>query len=339
MMTMYSSTADIFEANRGEATISRQSPRAEKLDRRYSQFDLRSEFAPWKSAARGLTDGGVRVSPVDSVKRHSAGRHGMRTETIYAPSRTKVEFRFQGHAHLLVLYGEGTRRDGETWIDGLPPSRLKHLANKLTFVPADHAYYEWHKTTTPTRITFLYVAPAKLKKVDDGDATHVPRMLFDDSVIWETAAKLKAEIERGEPEDAAYLEVLPKLLGCELARSGQESTRNSTSRGGLAGWQMRAVASYVEEHLDEQITLAALAQVARLSQYHFCRAFKQSFGIPPRQYHLQRRMQWAKALLSERANSTTEVGLSLGYAQSGSFTVAFHRVTGQTPSDFRRSFS
>ena len=69
-------------------------------------------------------------------------------------------------------------------------------------------------------------------------------------------------------------------------------------RGGLAGWQQRIVTSYIEEHLAEPISLATLAQLARLSTYYFCRAFKQSFGVPPHRYHTNRRIEHAKALLA-----------------------------------------
>jgi AraC family transcriptional regulator len=101
---------------------------------------------------------------------------------------------------------------------------------------------------------------------------------------------------------------------------------------------MRAVIAYIEEHLTEQISLVTLARLARLSQHHFCRAFKQSLGIPPHTYHLRRRMQHAKALLSDRTTSITEIGLLLGYSNSSSFTLAFRKITGQTPSGFRRNF-
>jgi AraC family transcriptional regulator len=49
-------------------------------------------------------------------------------------------------------------------------------------------------------------------------------------------------------------------------------------------------------------------------------------------------MQHAKALLSDRATSITEIGLRLGYSNSSSFTLAFRKITGQTPSGFRRNF-
>ena len=42
---------------------------------------------------------------------------------------------------------------------------------------------------------------------------------------------------------------------------------------------------FIEEHLAEEISLAALAELVNLSLFHFARAFKQSFGVPPHRYH------------------------------------------------------
>jgi len=60
-------------------------------------------------------------------------------------------------------------------------------------------------------------------------------------------------------------------------------------RGGLPVWQQKRVAEYIEEHLAEEISLAALAELVDLSLYHFARVFKQSFGVPPHHYHMVRR--------------------------------------------------
>jgi len=50
-------------------------------------------------------------------------------------------------------------------------------------------------------------------------------------------------------------------------------------RGGLAGWQKNRASQYIEANLAEPILLTALAEVVRLSPFHFARAFKQSFSI------------------------------------------------------------
>jgi AraC family transcriptional regulator len=110
-------------------------------------------------------------------------------------------------------------------------------------------------------------------------------------------------------------------------------------RAGLAAWQQRTVAAYIEEHLAEPISLATLAQLVRLSPYYLCRAFKQSFGEPPHRYHTRRRIERAKILLAKPAPSVTDVGLTVGFSQTSSFTTAFRKSTGLTPTGYHRSLS
>jgi len=47
--------------------------------------------------------------------------------------------------HLLAVCEEGERREGETFVEGLPRSTLRDLRRKLTLVPAGHAYRDWHE--------------------------------------------------------------------------------------------------------------------------------------------------------------------------------------------------
>jgi AraC family transcriptional regulator len=108
-----------------------------------------------------------------------------------------------------------------------------------------------------------------------------------------------------------------------------------TARGGLAGWQRKRVLEFIEGHLSEKIGLSTLSALAQLSPYHFARVFKQALGIPPHRYHMNRRVERAKALLVDR--SVTEVALAVGYAQTSSFSSSFRRATGMSPSKFRRA--
>jgi AraC family transcriptional regulator len=111
------------------------------------------------------------------------------------------------------------------------------------------------------------------------------------------------------------------------------------ARGGLAAWQQRVVAAYVDEHLADEIPLATLAQMARLSSFHFCRAFKQSFGVPPHRYHIARRIEHAKALLVNSGMSVTEIGLETGFKETSSFSATFRKLTGITPTGYSRLLS
>ena len=84
------------------------------------------------------------------------------------------------------------------------------------------------------------------------------------------------------------------------------------ARGGLPQWQQKKLTQYIEEHLADEVSLLSLAQLAQLSPYHFSRAFKQSFGMPPHQYLTSRRIERAKTLLAEHKLSVTEIGLDVG---------------------------
>jgi len=280
----------------------------------------------------------VKVTPAALVKRLGTGWHWWFSESVHIPIGNKIKFRFQGSTHLLVLYNEGLRSDGETSIDGLGSSRLRSLVHKLTFVPAGRIYREWHATGASTRVTFLYLNPAVFRKSSDDEDTLQPRIHFEDSLVWETASKLKNTIE-SQGKCMPYLQALSGVLAHELSGVDQPSLRQpEPSRGGLAGWKKRVVAGHIENHLGEQVCLPKLAELAELSLHHFCRAFKQSFGVPPHQYQVQRRMEVAKLLLADRTTSVTDIALTLGYAQSSSFSSAFRKTTGWTPTVYRREF-
>jgi AraC family transcriptional regulator len=135
-----------------------------------------------------------------------------------------------------------------------------------------------------------------------------------------------------------YAEALGIALTHELVRVNRGTgLRAPVSRGGLASWQQKRVAAYIEERVADDIPLTTLAALARLSPYHFSRSFKRSFGMPPHRFHANRRMERAKQLLANRELSVTAIALDVGFSETSTFTAAFHRLTGQTPSRYRRN--
>src|SRR5215475_12764385 len=80
--------------------------------------DLLREGYFERSERRGcdLFGATVQISPIESVNRHSKEQYGIVTESIYAPARSRIEICYEAPAHLLVLYEDGVRREGETSI-------------------------------------------------------------------------------------------------------------------------------------------------------------------------------------------------------------------------------
>lgn len=83
------------------------------------------------------------------------------------------------------------------------------------------------------------------------------------------------------------------------------------------------------------LDIPALARSAHVSQAHFSREFRATFGETPYQYLLSRRMERAKALLRAGDLSVTEVCHTVGFTSLGSFSSQFRRFVGESPSDYR----
>ena len=107
-------------------------------------------------------------------------------------------------------------------------------------------------------------------------------------------------------------------------------------RGGLAAWQERRAKDMLVANLDGAVALADVAQECRLSVSHFSRAFRQSMGVAPHRWLLNRRVEFAKELLQAPDSSLSEIALRCGFADQSHFTRVFTRRAGVSPGAWRR---
>ena len=304
------------------------------VERRVQMVSLRAD-------ARTETGSVIAYSPAEIVRRDFKTWPGLKVETVQVKRRSSFEYRFRGPCHLLIASELGDREDGETLLEGLPPSNRRIFTHRLTFVPAGHDFCGSQKPRALARTIYLYIDPQG-PLTDPGlrfsEIEFKPRLFFYDPNLWETALKLKVQVENSNSMHRQYGEALGVLLAHDLVRiNGNADPLSATAdRGGLAGWQRRRLAEYIEEHVSDDTPLATLAQLVQLSPYHLCRSFKRSFGMPPLKYHATRRIERAKQLLAERELPITKIALAVGFSETSTFTAAFHRLTGQAPSRYRR---
>jgi AraC family transcriptional regulator len=284
---------------------------------------------------------GVDFSPPGIISRRSAALPGVHVEMVEVMRRAPFEYSFRAPCHLLIAAEFAERHEGETFVEGLPRSTLRDLTRKLTFVPAGHDFHGSQRPRALTRTTYIYIdpgGPLADPALRFGEVEFKPRLLFYDRGLWEIALKLKALVENPASIYRRYAEALCILLTHELVRINGDPTLDAPlNRGGLARWQQKRVAAYIEEHVADDVQLETLAELARLSRYHFSRSFKRSFGMPPRRYHANRRIERAKQLLANDQLSVTAIASDIGFSDTSTFTAAFHRLTGQTPTRYRRS--
>ncbi len=106
--------------------------------------------------------------------------------------------------------------------------------------------------------------------------------------------------------------------------------------GGLAAYVENRAIEYMAANLAKEISLDELAAVANLSPHHFCRAFRQSTGLPPHRYQIKLRIERAKALLADTRMSIADIAAEVGYEDQGQLARLFRREVGASPSRYRR---
>jgi len=106
-------------------------------------------------------------------------------------------------------------------------------------------------------------------------------------------------------------------------------------KGGLAPHLRRQLVEYIETQLPEPLSLGELAGICALSEYHFARMFRESFGLPPHQYLLARRVNHARHLLRATQQTFGAIALECGFASASHFNNRFKQVVGATPGEYR----
>ncbi|MDQ0327656.1 two-component system response regulator YesN [Rhodopseudomonas julia] len=98
----------------------------------------------------------------------------------------------------------------------------------------------------------------------------------------------------------------------------------------------RAVAFISENYADENMSLAAVANVAHLSPSHLAHRFRECVGVSYKQFLTEKRIEAAKDLLLTTDTTNEAVAEQVGYANVTNFYRLFQRETGMTPAQFRR---
>jgi AraC-like DNA-binding protein len=127
-------------------------------------------------------------------------------------------------------------------------------------------------------------------------------------------------------------DLLHSDLATQLTRI--DATKPSTRRDILQ--RVYRARSYLHDHPGRTVTLAEIAAVAGMSQFHLARSFRAVFGIPPVQYHAGLRIALAEKELRRGHISIAEAAQRFGFAEPSSFSRAFVRVAGITPGQASR---
>ena len=164
-----------------------------------------------------------------------------------------------------------------------------------------------------------------------------PEFNLEDGQLQHLLRALLAVAQEGSCDDTLVGELLVNAVCVRLAKRFAISKMNIVPcRGGLPTARLKRVLEYVESNLDKNITLTELARVANMSLYYFAVLFRQSAGLSPHRYVLSKRVERAKELLHDPKLSVLDVSMNVGFEHQNNFARAFRRMTGVSPTEFKR---
>ena len=267
---------------------------------------------------------------------HSAELGDGLSAALWSNYHDAQEYEAPSH-HTLSCYiagGTGTFRRDQPGNKGGP--------DKLCILPADHQS-GW-VINGDIRLAHLYFSPEQFALGCVTLLDREPRELqlreqtFLDDPQQAVRFRQLITLNWEEPGERLLTSSLAhEILGHALL--SQVSVRpNLRLKGGLAARQRRLLVEYIDSHLDQAISLGQLAALCALSEYHFARMFRESFGLPPHQYVLARRLNCARELLRSTLKPLGEIALACGFASASHFTNRFRQALGGTPGEYRQAF-
>jgi AraC family transcriptional regulator len=161
-----------------------------------------------------------------------------------------------------------------------------------------------------------------------------------DPLIQHMGLALKAELAVGGADSRLYAESMVTALSAHLLRrytSRQQINRDYT--GGLPKYKRDRAIAYIHENLDQNITLAELSNIVKMSPHYFATLFKQSTGLSPHQYITKCRIETAKQLLIKQELTIVEISQQVGFQNQSHFTRVFRQHAKTTPKIYRDKHS
>jgi AraC family transcriptional regulator len=226
---------------------------------------------------------------------------------------------------------------GTVRVDDGPLRKLSWLRNTVSFTPSGIRT----RCNLPAgrSIQILQSRDTYDNIVSDivrGGTVHLePSGPADDPLVSRIVSTLTHEMKGGFL-DRILADALNSALAVQIARRFVEpSAITLAPSNGLSLERLGRVRDYIEAHLDDDLSLTTLADIASLSSYHFSRSFKEATGVGPQRYVIQRRIECAKTLLRRTHQPLALIAQKAGFADQSHLTSIFRREIGVTPGRFR----
>jgi AraC family transcriptional regulator len=272
----------------------------------------------------------------DTLKAEKMWAKGLIYATIRHFAGTEPEAKFRRPEHLIAMTLGGASDWTRMKVSGSPLYEGRHRMGFVTYMPPGCEGHAWHQNFNLDRL-YLLIEPSFLRCCEFGtDPPDIP--FFTDahdplleSVLWSLAREMR---DGGQALPSVYVEHAAAFLVAHLMHSARRD-RRPRPHAGLSDATLRRVIEFMEEHLDEAISLTALAALTGTGVDVFARNFKACIGVPPYRFLLERRMYRAKVLLAASDKSIAEIAIEVGFSSQAHFTAQFSKFMNISPAAYR----
>jgi AraC family transcriptional regulator len=156
--------------------------------------------------------------------------------------------------------------------------------------------------------------------------------------MLDVIALLDAAMDHLHQEQAAHGAILEATS--LLRRQVDPQPVQGAADGGkerLLAWQARKVLDYIDGHITSRVLVADLCALVWLSEAHFSRSFRGTFGYSPHAFVVRRRIELAAKYMLETDMSLSDIALACGFVDQAHLCKHFRVVTGETPAAWRRA--
>jgi AraC-like DNA-binding protein len=197
-----------------------------------------------------------------------------------------------------------------------------------------------------TQSLLLRLRPSHLAETAEamGIGSHnidlAPAIHVRDAQIERIAWMMQTEENDVYPGGRLFADSLASALATRLLSLQFRAAAPACHRGrGLPAMSFRRVIEYIEAHLEKDLTLVELANVAGYSMSHFKSLFKQAAGLPVHRFVLERRIERARMSLLEGRKSVTTIAMETGFAHPSHMARCMRRMLGASPSEIAQRHS
>jgi AraC family transcriptional regulator len=246
----------------------------------------------------------------------------------------------------IIIAMEGTENGSVIRSAGGRIQEAKASSKAVWLAPTGIGAEEILLTAAMPKTLHLYLPIEQLQRLQERyNFTHYKSKSIEylgglnDDLIYGIATSLLSEILAPTSTGFILAETASLTLAARLFQKyrGQDVTDPS---GGVSyklnDNRVRRVLNYIETHLEEDLTVANLAEIANLSPFHFTRMFAATLGVPPNKYVSRRRLENAKSMIKLGLLPLTEIAHRSCFSSQASFNRAFRRATGMSPGEYRR---